>query len=75
MEDMEFGLLKASTNDSAKVMGSGYTTQNYAFLVWLMVIEEQACFFSSRVCRLNGYRSHQHRMLHEDGDDNKTSLN
>ena len=27
------------------------------------------------MCGLNGCRSHHHRMLHEDGDDNKTSLN
>ena len=31
-------------------------------------------FFRSSVCRLNGCRSH-HLQLHEDGDDNKTSLN
>ena len=27
------------------------------------------------MCGLNGCRSHHNRMLHEDGDDNKTSLN
>ena len=54
---------------------------------WEVATEHKLCFrclanrhrgeacFRSRVCDLNGCRSHHHRMLHEDGADYRTSHN